>query len=198
MSKKYSTTIKLTDFLYLELKKVAKLKAKKPKLTPKEIKIKAIEDNIFQVDTVARRKTIANAMIKRLEVLDQYLLKQLTTGSIETSKQIALYTILKTDRLFFEFMQEVYREKYLIKEMYLKDKDFNIFFQKKSEQSERVASWKDYTYYKLKQTIIRILFEAGFINNQDERKILRPIINLGIREHLKEIGDEKYLQAMLY
>ncbi|MCK8827431.1 DUF1819 family protein [Natroniella acetigena] len=194
----YSTSIKYTDFLYLELKKVAKLKFEKQKLNSKEIKAKAVEDNIFQFDTVARRKRIANAMIKRLEVLDEYLLQQLVIGSIETSKQITLYTILKTDCLFFEFMWEVYRENYLIKEPYLTDKNFSIFFQKKSEQSEKVASWKEYTYYKLKQTIIRILFEAGFISDQDERRIVKPIINLGVAEHLKDIGDEKYLKVMLY
>ncbi|AGB41050.1 Putative inner membrane protein (DUF1819) [Halobacteroides halobius DSM 5150] len=195
--KKYSTRIKSTDFMYIEFKKVARLKLENPNLTSKEIKTRAVEDNIFQVDTVNRRKTIAKAMIRRLKVVDEYLLEQLANGVLDTSKQITLYTILKNDRLFFEFMREVYREKYLIKDPYLTDKDFNIFFHKKSEQSEKVAGWKDYTYYKLKQTIVRILFEAGFINHQDERRIVKPIMNQELIEHLNELGDQEYAKVML-
>lgn len=195
---KYSTAIKGASFLYLELKKLAKLKVNNSDISIKELRKKAVEENIFQVDTVNRRKTIARAIIKRIKVLDDYLIDRLIDGTIETSKQIAMYSILKTDRLFFEFMNEVYLEKYLLKDPILEDKDFNIFFQNKAEQSERVAGWTDYTYYKLKQVLIRILFEAGFIKNQKSREIVRPIINKELADYLENIGDKKYLGAMLY
>ncbi|PRX24091.1 putative inner membrane protein DUF1819 [Orenia metallireducens] len=195
--KKYSTGIKSTPFLYLELKKIAKLKVRNSNITDKEIRRQAVEDNIFQVNTLNRRKTISRATIKRINVLDDYLIDQLLNGTLDNSKQIALYSILKTDRLFFEFMKEVYREKYLIKDPYLHDKDFNIFFEKKAEQSERVAGWKEYTYYKLKQVFIRILFEAGFIKEQDKREIVRPIINQSLKQHLIDKNEAEYLEAML-
>jgi hypothetical protein len=94
------------------------------------------------------------------------LIEKIVNGDIETSKQIVIYSIMKTDRLFFEFMYEVFREKILLRDFTLQDKDFNLFFNRKKEQSERVASWDDYTFYKLKQVYIRILFEAGFIKDQ--------------------------------
>ncbi len=98
------------------------------------------------------------------------LLDKLVNGNLETSKQIALYAILKTDRLFFEFMQEVYREKYLIRDYLITDKDFAIFFFK--EKQNKVKKWqsgKIIHFYKLKQVYKRILTEAGFVKKNKKR-----------------------------
>lgn len=183
-------------FLFLELKKASGLYLQG--LKADEIKKKALEENIFLLDTENRIKEIASTVLKRIEILDEFLLRKLTNGNLETSKQIALYAILKTDRLFFEFMQEVYREKYLLGDYIITDRDFNTFFQRKSEQCEQVASWKDYTLYKLKQVYKRILLQAGFVKkNKKNIQIVRPLMEEDVVEHLKSKGDQIYLQAML-
>ncbi|KAA5805924.1 MULTISPECIES: DUF1819 family protein [Thermoanaerobacterium] len=191
----YKSTIKSRPFLFKETKKAAELINKG--LKEFEIKNKAKNDNIFQVNTETRRSEIASTVMRRLKALDDFLIDKLANGEIDTSKQIVVYAIMKTDRLFFEFMYEVFREKILLRDFTLQDKDFNIFFDRKKEQSERVASWDDYTFYKLKQVYIRILFEAGFIKNQkNDREITRPIVEEDVAYHLKEIGDTKYLNAL--
>lgn len=193
---KYKSTIKSMAFLFLELKKASGLYLQG--LKADEIKKKALEENIFLLDTENRIKEIASTVLKRIEVLDEFLLRKLTNGNLETSKQIALYAILKTDRLFFEFMQEVYREKYLLGDYIITDRDFNTFFQRKSEQSEQVASWKDYTLYKLKQVYKRTLLQAGFVKkNKKNIQIARPLMEEDVVEHLKSKGEQIYLQAML-
>lgn len=193
---KYKSTIKSMAFLFLELKKASGLYLQG--LKADEIKKKALEENIFLLDTENRIKEIASTVLKRIEVLDEFLLRKLTNGNLETSKQIALYAILKTDRLFFEFMQEVYREKYLLGDYIITDRDFNTFFQRKSEQSEQVASWKDYTLYKLKQVYKRTLLQAGFVKkNKKNIQIVRPLMEEDVVEHLKSKGEQIYLQAML-
>jgi hypothetical protein len=192
----YKSTIKSRPFLFRETKKAAELINKG--LNEFEIKNKAKNDNIFQVNTETRRSEIASIVLRRLKVLDDFLIEKIAKGNIDTSKQIVVYAIMKTDRLFFEFMYEVFREKMLLRDFILQDKDFNIFFDRKKEQSERVASWDDYTFYKLKQVYIRILFEAGFIKNQkNDREIARPIIEEDVAYHLKGIGDAKYLNALI-
>jgi hypothetical protein len=68
----------------------------------------------------------------------------------------------------------------------------------KKEQSKKVASWTNYTFYKLKQVYIRILFEAGFIKGRKrDRVIVKPIIEEELVQHLKKIGDEKYLNSLM-
>lgn len=76
---------------------------------------------------------------------------------------MVLYAIAKTDRLFFEFLNEVYKEKIVLKDFYIRDKDFNRFFQGKREQSEKVDSWSEYTFKKLKQVYIRILLKVDLL-----------------------------------
>lgn len=192
----YRSTIKSMPYLYIETKKAATLVLQG--FNDFEIKEMSVKDNIFQMKSEARKKEIASRVLNRLKVLDEFLLNKLVNGDLETSKQIVIYAIMKTDRLFFEFMSEVYRDKNILKEKYITDSDFNVFFQRKCEQSETVAAWKEYTFYKLKQVIIRILFEAGFIKNQkDHKEITIPIVDYDLAQHIKEIGDEIYLEVML-
>ncbi|MFW6015166.1 MAG: DUF1819 family protein [bacterium] len=176
---------------------IAKLKLNNPKMTDSELKNEAVEDNIFQYKNANRRKEVASTLLKRLNGLDDYLLNLLINGSMDISKYIATYSILKTDRLFYEFMDEVYKDKYQVRNPYLTDKDFNIFFQHKAEQSDRVAGWTDYTYYNLKRVFIRILVQAGLINNEKERKITKALIDKEIINHIENNDNPKYVQAML-
>lgn len=192
----YKSTIKARSFLYLELKKAAGLYLQG--LSPDDIKQKALEENIFLLNSENRIKEIASTVSERLQSLDKNLLYKLSTGNLEISKQLALYSILKTDRLFFEFMQEIYREKYLLKDYIITDKDFSIFFQRKAEQSQQVAEWTDYTLYKLKQVYKRILTEAGFVRKNGRNiEIIRPLMEQDLIDYLNEIGDGIYLQAMI-
>ncbi len=192
----YTSVLKSSSYLYLELKKACNLKIQS--LDENEIRNKAIEENIFALSTETRKKGIASAVVNRLKVLDDYLIDKIANGNLQTSKQLALYSILKTDRLFFEFMKEVYREKILLKDYILTDKDFNVFFRRKSEQSEKIANWVDYTYYKLGQVYKRILTEAGFIKIVNkEIEIVPQIMEDDVINHLNSIGDTIYIEAML-
>ncbi|SQB35493.1 DUF1819 family protein [Clostridium cochlearium] len=192
----YTSILKSRPYLYLELKKAIGLIIQGFSID--DIKNKAIEENIFAVNTEARKREIASTVANRIKVLDDFIMDKIVNSNLQTSKQLALYSILKTDRLFFEFMTEVYKEKILLNDMNLADKDFNIFFRRKAEQSEKIASWKDYTFYKLGQVYKRILTEAGFIrNNKKEIEILPQIMEETLIEHLKNIGDVSYLEAML-
>lgn len=193
---KYTSILKSRPYFYLELKKVASLIDKG--LSVEESMSKALEENIFAVNSEARKKEIASTITNRLKELDRYIIDKIANGSLQTSKQLAIYSILKTDRLFFEFMKEVYKEKLLLKDLTLTDKDFNLFFRRKAEQNEQVAGWKDYTFYKLKQVYKRILAEAGFTKNtKKEVQIVPQIIEKEVIEHIKNSGDAIYLEVML-
>jgi len=191
----YTTKLKSMALSYPELKKGANLVLQG--FNGDGIKEKALKENIFTVNTPSRIKEIAVTVMNRIKVLDDTLLEKLAHGKLETSKQVALYTLLKTDRLFFEFMYEVYREKCQLREYVITEKDFNTFFQRKSEQSEQVASWRDYTYYKLKQVYKRILVEAGYASkNKKNLQLTTPLVEQDLVDHLKSKGEQVYLEAL--
>lgn len=192
----YKSTIKSRPYLYKETKRASSLINRGLKMY--DIKEKSLEDNIFQLESEARKKEIASIIISRLKDVDEYVIDKIENSNIETSKVLVLYTIIKTDRLFFEFINEVYKEKVLLKDLYIRDKDFGVFFQNKREQSEKVDSWSEYTFKKLKQVYIRILFESGLIVNQKgDREIKIPIIESDVRDYLYSIGDKIYINAIL-
>ncbi len=193
---KYSSTIKTRGFLYLEAKKAAGLHLQG--FSFEEIEKKAMEENIFLLKTENRRKEIAATVLERISKLDNYLLQKLAGGNLETGKQIVLYSIIKTDRLFFEFMQEVYREKLLLRDYTIAARDFSAFFQRKTEQSKQLASWVDYTFYKLSQVYKRILIEAGLAKkNKKVLEITGAVMEQDVATHIKDAGDHIYLKPML-
>lgn len=193
---KYSTTIKTRGFLYLEAKKASSLYLQD--FPAEEIKRKSLEENIFLLKTENRRKEIAVTVLERIGVLDDFMLKKLLNGNLETGKHIVLYSILKTDKLFYEFMQEVYREKFYLRDYTITGRDFSSFFLRKSEQCEQLSSLADYTFYKLSQVYKRILTEAGLARkNKKALEINRAVMEQDVVQHIIENGDKRYLEAML-
>lgn len=192
----YKSTIKSRPYLYKETKKASSLINRG--LSVEEIKEKSLEDNIFQLESESRKKEVASIIITRLKSLDKEIIYDIENSNIETSKILVLYSILKTDRLFFEFMNEVYKEKIILKDLYIRDKDFSVFFQNKKEQSEKVASWSEYTFKKLKQVYIRILFESGLIVNQKgDKEIKLPIIDNEVKDYIYKNDGRVYINAIL-
>lgn len=192
----YKSTIKSRPYLYKETKKASMLINKG--LEVDGIKEKSLEDNIFQLESESRKKEVASIIITRLKSLDKEIIYDIENSNIETSKILVLYSILKTDRLFFEFMNEVYKEKIILKDLYIRDKDFSVFFQNKKEQSEKVASWSEYTFKKLKQVYIRILFESGLIVNQKgDKEIKLPIMDNEVKDYIYKNDGRVYINAIL-
>jgi hypothetical protein len=192
----YRSTIKSRPLFYFEMKKVSSLINKGISLA--QVKDMVIKENIFQVNSETRKKEIASTVLGRLKNLDDYLIQQIAEADVETSKLLVLYSVLKTDRLFFEFLDEVIKDKRILKDNMLSDKDFNIFFQRKREESEIVNGWQDYTFYKLQQVYIRILFEVGILKNQkDDREIKERFFREDVKNHLREIGDEHFVHLLV-
>lgn len=198
MSKKleYTATNTGRPFSITEMMIAAKLRNEG--YTSSEIKEKSITENIFQARSEHYKNKVATTVNIRLNTLDEYILNKLVTGDIETAKQITIYSIMKSDKFFFEFMNEVYRDKIILREFKIKDSDINIFIQRKREQVEQIANWTESTIKKLKSQYISMLQEANFINRTSESiEIIQPILDSGLQAHLINIGDEAYIKAMI-
>src|SRR5690606_30460387 len=96
----YSSSLNGASSLLFELKQVVKLK--RMGLTSPEIRAKVIEENLFQFENKGRINRTLPSIMRRLEVIDPVLTDLMLEGSIEMSKVINLYAIMKTDLLFFE------------------------------------------------------------------------------------------------
>ena len=174
----------------------AKLKA--DGYTDKEIREKSKNENIFQSRSEHQRIKTASTVNKRLNMLDEQLINKLINGDSTTIKQTIIYSIMKSDRFFFEFMDEVYKDKIILREFTIKDSDINIFIKRKQEQIPQIAQWTESTLKKLKAQYLTMLQEANFIKRINGAiEIIPPVIDPSLYNHLLEIGDEAYLKAMI-
>lgn len=191
----YSAAMTSRPYLYKETKIVASLLANGTDITA--IKKISVEENIFQLEKEYRRIEVAQAIISRLKNIDPLIIDKIANGSTEISKLLVVYIIMKHNRLFFEFINEVYREKIILRESTIKDKDFNIFFNRKREESEKVNGWSEHTFKKLKNVFTIILVDSGMgIKKNGEIEIKVPLIDKEISNHLIAIGDKVYINAM--
>lgn len=152
---------------YVETKETAKLMQTH---NWKEIHQLAIEENIYQQKATARAQSEFGCIKKRLEALPEDLIQKMITADIQTAKIITFISCMMTDRLLFEMMHEVYRNKIHYGETNISDADFNIFIQNKREQSEKVESFSDATVKKLKQVYTKYMLEVGLISGKPDRK----------------------------
>lgn len=194
--KPYSSAIKKTPFKYPIAKKIAKLML--DGLDREEIYKECYENNYIEIESPDRRREITNVLYGRLIALDPFLLSQFYNGDVATSKFILAYAIAKTDTLFYDFLMEVYREALLSDKNYLSIDDFDQFFETKKQTDLIVAKWGEHTLQCMTKGYRNILVDSS-LGVRERRNIVveRVMIHPSVEEHIKEIGDNEYLQVML-
>ncbi|WCF07738.1 DUF1819 family protein [Paenibacillus thiaminolyticus] len=190
----YSATLTGASFLFFEFKQVVSLKTQG--FSEQEIRKKVLSENLFQYQVSASQKRSLPSVLRRVSVLDESLCQMVIKQSLEAGKLINLYAIMKTDRLFFEFMDEVIREKLESNNYLLEKKDLNLYFVSKAEQDTGVAGWTEQTVTKLKNVIQRILFESGILKDKKTGELSRILMDSQLKQHLIHIGDITYVRAM--
>lgn len=151
--------------------------------TYEEVRALVTEQNIFSAASPLRAQQAYLTLTRRIQTLPEAFRKAFLVSDLTSQKLITLFSLMERDRLFFEFIYEVYREKLIIGEDELTDSDFNIFFKNKQQESEVVAKWKDYTLKKLRQCYIGYMSETGLINLQDGKRLIeRPIIEQSLED----------------
>lgn len=143
VNENYSAGLMSESFWFHEFKQVVKLRAEG--LTQDEIKVKCINENLFGYAKEYRLNRVVGYILMRVHSMDETLTNIFMNSDIQTQKLINLITILRKDRLFFEFIYEVYREKVMIGVPTMEIQDVNVFFSRKESQNEEVASWKEST-----------------------------------------------------
>lgn len=192
---KYSAGLASTSFWFIESKKIAELILEG--YSKKEILEMALKDNIFQVERETRIKQIVNGVYRRLNSFPKEILECFINIDANSARIFVLISILKNDKLFFEFMHEVFREHILLGDLTLKTRDFDLFFDNKSYQSEIIDSWSDDTVARLKRGYRNMLSEAGVLDTSKKEKIITvPFIDLKLQQLLVDNDYGPYLFAI--
>lgn len=191
----YSAGLVSQSFWFVEIKKIIKLL--NDGMTKEEIKKLCINENLFGAMKEYRAKRIYGYIWNRTKKLDEAMIELFCSSDIATQKVINLISILKSDRLFFEFMFEVYREKNILGIPVIEDADVNIFFKNKEIQSEDIAAWTDGTKRRLRSIYFNYLTDANLLTVVEKKKtITPPILDIALERYLEACGDSAIIKAI--
>lgn len=191
----YTSSIKDMPLMFSEIKRTAMLLCEGK--TGDEIVRLSMESNIYQLDKEKRRRDVPLRMIKRLSTIDKPLLEVIAHGRDDNAKLIAFLALMKADRLLFEYMCEVYADKFHTGFDEITDKDFLDFIDRKAQNSETVARWSVSNLASVRGKIKSALCEAGMAKrNGDTLTLQRPIVDDELRRLFGE-ANKVYMKAML-
>ena len=191
----YSAGLMSQSFWFVEFKKLVNLK--QAGLSYDEIKKRVVKENLFGTAKEYRAVRVSGYLITRLKTMDDALMDLLGVASLDTQKLINLLMILENDRLFFEFIYEVYREKVQLGAAYLERSDVNAFFTKKELTSELIAGWKDSTKKHLRANYSNFMRESNLLTAEDgQKRITPPILDTRLEEYLKAAHAEAFIRAL--
>lgn len=191
----YSAGLISQSFWFLEFKKAVKLRQEG--MAHSEIRKKCIEENLFGAATQNRTTRMAGYIVNRLKAMDDTLIEIFMSSDLATQKLVNLITILRTDRLFFEFAYEVYREKVILGIETIEDSDANVFFTRKETQSDIIAGWKESTKKHLRSNYLNFMADANLLTLHEKKKIITPpIFDMVLEDYLKAAGEEAMIKAL--
>ena len=194
MDKGYNGSLTREKFLFYEIRIVAKLVFEG--LSNDDIITRIHAENLFQFPTEKLIDNIANVCLKRVEALkSKEYIDILANGSVETAKQVNLLAMMKYNRLVWDFMTIVIGEKYRTQDLYLTQRDLNVFMTGLKEQSDVVATWSDSTVAKIKQVLKRSIMECGYLDSIKEERLNPVTISFELEELMKQNGDYAALPA---
>ena len=192
---RYTSSIKDMPLMFSEMRRTALLLCNGK--SKDEIIALSLEKNIYQLEKEKRRRDVPLRMINRLGVIGKPLVEVIAKGYGGDAKLTAFLALMKSDRLLFEYMSEVYADKFHSGHDEINDKDFIEFIDRKSQNSETVAAWSASTFTGVRTKIKSALCEAGLAKrNGDNLLILRPIVDDELLQ-LLSADDNLYARAML-
>lgn len=191
----YSAGLMSQSFWFLEFKKVVRLR--QDGLGYDEIKKKCMEENLFGAAKEYRALRMAGYIITRVKAMDDRMVELFCSSDLATQKLINLVTILRTDRLFFEFVYEIYREKVILGIGVMEDADVNVFFTRKEAQSDLIAGWKDSTKKHLRSCYLNFMADANLLTVIKKKKtITPPILDIALERYLQSVNEEVMVKAL--
>lgn len=193
---KYSAGAVSKGFWFQEFKKYNLLLNKG--LKDKEIKKMQEEENILLAPSKEYGEKMINEVSKRTRALSKEIYTMFSNLSVSDQKILNILGIMMTDRLFFEYMYEVYRDKIITGNLKFDDSDTRIFLKNKSEQSEKVSNYKSYTKKRLASTYKTYLKEANLIVEENNSLIVKkPILDINLEKAMRNERLYPYLRVFL-
>lgn len=156
-----------------------------------DIKELSDRENLFNAASPSRAKEIRQAIARRVSAVNEKYLRSFLQQNSSMQKILCMVMLMLTDRTFYEFMDNIYREKLITGNIVLKDSDLIGFLHEVQTKDVKAAKWTDAGMRKVRTNYKQILKDAGLLTEGlNDRMLLRPILSPAVDVLLKEEGLE--------
>jgi hypothetical protein len=152
--------------------------------------------NILQKRSPATAKRQSRLIRNRLKLMTPDLWELIVEGPSEVATQAVLAAAIKQSRLLGDFMDQVVRHHVKTFDPQLKTKDWSMFVENCEQLHHEVATWSESTCKKLKQVILRILAEAGYLDSTRSLRITPVTLTDQVRTYLVDNNEDYVLRCM--
>lgn len=188
---KYTAAAVGEGFWYIEFDKI--LDYKKKGYQDQELRRLQEEENILNMRSKSMSNKAIGETIKRVNILPKGIINIYDDLSLNNKKLVNFIAIMMTDRLLFELVYEVYREKLRIGDDLFDINVVEIFIRNKSELETEVSSYKEVTKRRLAGAYKTCMSEAGLL---DENKPVKVLLDHDLASELKTEEMNKYYRAL--
>ena len=162
-----------------------------------EIRRQCVEENLLGMPKPYRSERTFLYLQNRLNLMNEQLINIFCTSDLATQKLINFITVLWGDRLFYEFINEVYREKVIVGYTELAIEDFNVFFRDKTLQDPEMANWKDTTFPKLRSSYSLFMTDANLLRKEKSKYyITPPLLDIALEQYLQYNREDRIIKAI--
>lgn len=162
----------------------------------REVLDRVMSRNLFQNSSKATIQKYCQLALIRLDNLTNDQLRLVASGSEDIARLTLFVAVLKTYPIIADFIEGVVAEKVRCFETHLEKSDWTRFLEVRANGDPEVLDWSEKSRHKMGQVVVRMLAEAGFLDNTRRMTIRFPAIPLELERSLLEPADSKLLACM--
>lgn len=164
----------------------------------KNISRRNLDENLISCKRPGSLKRLNSILVDRLDVMSGSITNALLNNDINSSRIVLLYIISKTDRLVRDFIVYTYSDKLITRTDLITRVDLDKYMDRVCETEPKILETSDVTKEKIKSVITRLLTSAGLLEkiNNDEFRIIRPVISEFTKQSILDDGGDAYLKAL--
>ena len=163
-TERYSLSFTVGGLFEREAEILARVYAEQPDWST--VRRIAIEENLLQARTRSTGIRIVRETLKRLAVLSDEELRILPDLTAAERSHVMWVAACRQSAFIGEFAEEVLRERFLMLAGTLDYEDFDSFVRQKALWHEELVELTPRTYGKLRQTVFRMMTEAGLLSKE--------------------------------
>lgn len=152
--------------------------------------------NVLQKRTAKTADSYATLARSRLQTMDAGLWELVRDGSSPIATHAVLAATVKFSPLFGDFMRTVVRDQFRRFATHLEARHWDAYIEDSLRSQPNMPTLSDSTRVKLRQNAMRMLAEAGFIENTRSLRLRSQQIEPAVLHYLRQHNEQYVLDCL--